>query len=233
MIGLGSDKNDNKPQDWHLSRRFKRNCFEFKTFFKLKYLYLFEASLFLENLFCEFHLCPPSSSDTILTFKAWFGWIQVTLSRNYNIIILRDSSIQITGWPLTLSPALSDHPGLPRVRPGGHQGDQVVTKVIRWSPRSPRWFSLTGLSRKQKEAEVMLRFEVLSFFTLDCRVFWKGALSKVGSSLQCRLGWFLRKADNLWLASCKQAMGGWGHYHLWNFSPNWQINEDWVALEGM
>ena len=53
----------------------------------------------------------------------------------------------------------------------------------------------------------MLRFEVLSFFTLDCRVFWKGALSKVGFSLQCRLGWLLRKADNFWLASCKQAMG--------------------------
>ena len=53
----------------------------------------------------------------------------------------------------------------------------------------------------------MLRFEVLSFFTLDCRVFWKGALSKVGSSLQCRLGWLLRKADTFRLASCKQAMG--------------------------
>ena len=227
MIGLGSDKNDNKPQAWHLSRRFKRNCFEFKTFFKLKYLYLFEASLFLENLFCEFHLCPPSSSDTILTFKAWFGWIQVTLSRNYNIIILRDSSIQITGWPLTLSPALSDHPGLPRVRPGGHQGDQVVTQVTQVV------FSHWLVTEAKGGWGDVEDWEFCLFSLLDCWVFWKGALSKVGSSLQCRLGWFLRKADNLWLASCKQAMGGWGHYHLWNFSPNWQINEDWVALEGM
>ena len=74
------------------------------------------------------------------------------------------------------------------MRPGGHQGDQVVTQVIRWSPRkpgghkgdqvirlSPRWFSLTGLSRKQKEAEVMLRIEVLSFFSL-----WTAGLSGKG-----------------------------------------------------
>ena len=54
----------------------------------------------------------------------------------------------------------------------------------------------------------MLRFEVLSFFTLDCRVFWKGALSKVGSSLQCRLGWLLRKADNF-LACLLQTGDGW------------------------
>ena len=53
----------------------------------------------------------------------------------------------------------------------------------------------------------MLKFVVLSFFTLDCWVFWKGALSKVGSSLQCSLGWLLQRLTIFWFASCKQAMG--------------------------
>ena len=88
------------------------------------------------------------------------------------------------------------------MRPGGHQGDQVVTQVIRWSPRkpgghkgdqvirlSPRWFSLTGLSRKQKVAEVMLRVEVLSFFTFGLLGFLERGTfkSRFFSPVQARL----------------------------------------------